>query len=58
MRVGQKGTLTRVWAATGSRPTALRSDGYKSVYIFGAVCPARRRMPGARPGLRPDPAAL
>jgi hypothetical protein len=41
MRVGQKGTLTRVWAETGSRPTALRSDGYRSVYLFGAVCPAR-----------------
>ena len=31
MRVGQKGTLTRVWAATGSRPTAPRADGYQSV---------------------------
>jgi hypothetical protein len=41
MRVGQKGTLTRVWAATGSRPPALRSDGYRSVYLFGAVCPER-----------------
>ncbi len=41
MRVGQKGTLTRVWAETGSRPRAVRSDGYRSVYLFGAVCPAR-----------------
>jgi putative transposase len=41
MRVGQKGTLTRVWAETGSRPRALRSDGYQSVYLFGAVCPSR-----------------
>ena len=41
MRVGQKGTLTRVWAATGARPTAPRADGYRSVYLFGAVCPAR-----------------
>ena len=41
MRVGQRGTLTRVWAETGSRPSALRSDGYRSVYLFGAVCPAR-----------------
>jgi hypothetical protein len=41
MRVGQKGTLTRVWAETGSRPTAPRSDGYQSVYLFGAVCPGR-----------------
>jgi hypothetical protein len=41
MRVGQKGTLTRVWAETGSRPRAPRSDGYQSVYLFGAVCPTR-----------------
>jgi hypothetical protein len=41
MRVGQKGTLTRVWAETGSRPTAPRADGYRSVYLFGAVCPGR-----------------
>ena len=40
MRVGQKGTLTRVWAETGSRPSAPRSDGYQSVYLFGAACPA------------------
>jgi transposase len=43
MRVGQKGTLTRVWAETGSRPSAPRSDGYQSVYLFGAICPARDR---------------
>ena len=41
MRVGQKGTLTRVWAETGSRPSAPRSDGYQSVYLVGAVCPSR-----------------
>jgi transposase len=43
MRVGQKGTLTRVWAETGSRPSAPRSDGYQSVYLFGAVCPGQDR---------------
>jgi hypothetical protein len=42
MRVGQKGTLTRVWAeTTGARPAAPRADGYQSVYLFGAVCPGR-----------------
>ncbi len=41
MRVGQKGTLARIWAETGTRPTAPRSDGYQSVYLFGAVCPGR-----------------
>jgi hypothetical protein len=47
MRVGQKGTLTRVWAATGSRPSAVRSDGYQSVYLFGARC-ARGAISAAR----------
>ncbi len=32
-RVGQQGTLTRIWAETGSRPSAPRSDGYQSVYF-------------------------
>jgi DDE superfamily endonuclease len=40
-RVGQQGTLTRLWAARGSRPPAPRDCRYKWAYIFGAVCPAR-----------------
>lgn len=40
-RVGQKGTLTRVWAKRGSRPPALRDQRHGSVWLFGAVCPAR-----------------
>lgn len=40
-RVGQKGTLTRIWAKTGSRPRQKRDQRYKCAYIFGAVCPAR-----------------
>lgn len=38
-RIGQKGTLTRVWAETGSRPRAGRDERYKWFYIFGAICP-------------------
>ena len=41
-RVGQKGTLTRCWAPCGSRPRAIRDHRFKSAYLFGAVCPARR----------------
>ena len=41
-RVGQQGTLTRVWAQRGSRPRAPRDRGYTSAYIFGAICPDRR----------------
>lgn len=40
-RIGQKGTLTRVWARLGSRPRAPRDTRYEWAYIFGAVCPER-----------------
>ena len=40
-RVGQQGTLTRVWAPRGSRPPAPRDTRYQWTYIFGAVCPRR-----------------
>jgi transposase len=39
-RVGQQGTLTRVWAKAGSRPTALRQTKYQWVYLWAAVEPA------------------
>jgi len=40
-RVGQKGTLTRLWAEKGTRPRAPRDTRYTSAYIFGAACPQR-----------------
>lgn len=40
-RVGQQGTLTRIWARKGTRPRGPRDRRYKWVYIFGAVCLAR-----------------
>jgi DDE superfamily endonuclease len=40
-RVGQQGTLTRVWAKRGTRPRAPRDRRYEWAYLFGAVCPAR-----------------
>ena len=40
-RVGQQGTLTRIWADKGSRPPAPRDQRYRWAYLFGAVCPAR-----------------
>ena len=46
-RVGQQGTLTRVWAKRGTRPRAPRDTRYEWAYLFGAVCPAR----GAAAGL-------
>lgn len=40
-RVGQQGTLTRIWARRGTRPRAPRDRRYAWTYLFGAVCPER-----------------
>ncbi len=40
-RVGQKGTLARIWARIGSRPRGPRDTRYEWAYIFAAVCPER-----------------
>ena len=40
-RVGQQGTLARVWAKRGTRPRAPRDTRYQWTCIFGAVCPER-----------------
>jgi transposase len=41
-RVGQQGTITRVWGKCGSRPRAPRDRRYEWAYLFGAICPERR----------------
>ena len=38
-RFGQQGTTTNVWAAKGSRPTAVRQTEYEYLWVLGAVCP-------------------
>jgi transposase len=38
-RFGQQGTLTRVWAPRGSRPTAVKQTRYEWVYLYAAVEP-------------------
>ena len=40
-RVGQKGTLSYVWAPAGSRPPMVRDNRHDTAYILGAICPAR-----------------
>jgi hypothetical protein len=40
-RVGQQGTLTRIWARRGTRPRAVKDRRYTWAYLFGAVCPER-----------------
>mgnify|MGYP002780834497 CR=1 FL=1 len=39
-RFGQQGTLTDVWARTGSRPTVVKQTRYEWVYLYAAVEPA------------------
>ncbi len=38
-RFGQQGTLSTVWAPTGSRPAVIKEDGRRSVWVFAAVEP-------------------
>src|SRR5205085_5897827 len=38
-RIGQQGTLTRVWGERGSRPSAVRQSEYEWAYLFAAVNP-------------------
>lgn len=45
-RVGQRGTVTRTWAAKGTRPRMNRQQQFEYAYIFGAVCPDRDEAVG------------
>ena len=38
-RLGQHGTISRVWARVGSRPRAIRQTQYDYLYVLAAVCP-------------------
>ena len=38
-RFGQQGTLTRLWAQCGSRPTAVRQTEYEYLWVIGAASP-------------------
>lgn len=40
-RVGQQGSLSRVWASKGTRPRVVRQQQFLSTYIFGACCPSK-----------------
>lgn len=40
-RIGQQGSLTRIWARKGTRPRIPRQQQFISAYIFGAVCPEK-----------------
>ena len=54
-RIGQQGTLTTVWAETGSRPVRVKQTEYQWVHLFAAVDPARGvgpALPGVPSGAR------
>jgi hypothetical protein len=36
-RMGQQGTLTRVWARTGSRPTVIKQTEYQWLHLWAAI---------------------
>ena len=39
-RVGQQGSLSRIWAPTGTRPRKVKQQQFISTYIYGAACPS------------------
>ncbi|WP_232310110.1 MULTISPECIES: IS630 family transposase [Francisella] len=41
-RVGQQGSLTRIWAPTGTRPRKVKQGQFISTYIYGAACAKSR----------------
>lgn len=45
-RVGQQGSLTRVWAEKGTRPRAIRQQQFECSYIYGAACPSTGQAVG------------
>ena len=45
-RIGQKNKITRRWARRGTRPSAPKDQRTKSVYLFGAICPALGKAAG------------
>ena len=42
-RVGQRGTLSRIWAEKGTRPRLVQQQQFLSSYLFGAVCPEKKK---------------
>ena len=39
-RVGQQGSLTRIWTKRGTRPRKVQQRQFISTYIYGAACHA------------------
>lgn len=43
-RVGQQGSLTRIWAIKGTRPRVVRQQQFLSTYIYGAVGTIKKQV--------------
>ena len=44
--MGQRGTVTRIWARKGTRPRVIRQQQFEYAYIFGAICPKKDKSVG------------
>ena len=53
-RFGQQGTITDLWARTGSRPRAVRQTRYEWVYLYTAVEPATGESAALAPYMSPQ----
>jgi transposase len=45
-RVGQQGSLSRVWHYCGQRPRLVKQQQFLASYIFGAICPEKGSSAG------------
>ncbi|MDO4251406.1 MAG: IS630 family transposase [Moraxella sp.] len=45
-RIGQQGSITRVWHYKGQRPDVVKQQQFLSTYIYGAICPKTGQSAG------------
>ena len=43
IRIGQQGSLSRLWAEKGTRPRVVRQKQFLYQYLYGAVCPTKEK---------------
>jgi hypothetical protein len=46
LELGQRGTVTRIWAKKRTRARLTRQQQFEYAYVFGAVCPGRDEVVG------------
>ncbi|MCK5818461.1 MAG: transposase [Psychromonas sp.] len=45
-KIGQQGSITRIWAPKGTRSSAIRQQQFEYYYIVGGTCPAQDKALG------------